>query len=49
MGNTALTFYPEELNYLKELPQEALDKMIIGIWANLSLDNAHFTERIKYL
>ena len=48
MGNTALTFYPEELNYLKELPEAALNKMIIGIWANLSLDNAHFTERIKY-
>lgn len=48
MGNTALTFYPEELNYLEKLPQEALNKMIIGIWANLNLDNAHFVERIKY-
>lgn len=48
MGNTALTFYPEELNYLKELPQEALDKMIIVIWANPGLNNSHFAERIKY-
>jgi glycosyltransferase involved in cell wall biosynthesis len=48
MGNTALTFWPEELGYLEKLPQEALDKMIIGIWANLNLDNAHFMERIKY-
>jgi len=48
MGNTALTFYPEELNYIKELPQEALNKMIIGIWANPNLNNSHFTERIKY-
>tara|TARA_R110002072_G_scaffold58154_1_gene148781 strand:- start:161 stop:898 length:738 start_codon:yes stop_codon:yes gene_type:complete len=48
MGNTALTFYPEELNYIKELPQEALNKMIIGIWANPDLNNSHFTERIKY-
>ena len=48
MGNTALTFWPEERGYLEKLPQEALDKMIIGIWANLNLDNAHFMERIKY-
>ena len=49
MGNTALTFYPEELDYLnKGMPQEALNKMIIGIWANPGLNNSHFTERIKY-
>jgi glycosyltransferase involved in cell wall biosynthesis len=48
MGNTALTFYPEELNYISKLPQAALNKMIIGIWANVGLDNSHFVERIKY-
>jgi len=48
MGNTALTFWPEERGYLEKLPQEALNKMIIGIWANLNLDNTHFMERIKY-
>jgi len=48
MGNTALTHYPEGLNLMATLPQEALNKMLIGVWANVGTDNNHFAETIKY-
>jgi|14BtaG_2_1085337.scaffolds.fasta_scaffold03486_3 glycosyltransferase involved in cell wall biosynthesis len=48
MGNTAVTFWPEDYGFFKKMPKELIDKMIIGIWANLNLDNNHFKESIRY-
>jgi len=48
MGNTAITHFPESYNLITSLPQKALDKMLIGVWANVGTDNNHFAETLKY-
>lgn len=48
LGNSAITYFPETFGLVKKIPQEALNKMIVNIWAEVDHGNNHFIELIKY-